>query len=110
MKCPYNAIRVCGDIEDGFPVFDRVKCEACGRCFNKCPTEAIEMSAFHTELRSRYPKPMTLPEGERTSNGGIAVGYPGKLGMGRRVILGYERRIGVVLVIVVLVIAMWLKR
>jgi Pyruvate/2-oxoacid:ferredoxin oxidoreductase delta subunit/flavodoxin len=53
INCPYNAITISSDIEDGFPVVNSSKCQGCGRCFNLCPSEAIYLSRCHSELRSQ---------------------------------------------------------
>ena len=42
-NCPYHAITMSKDIEDGYPVYHQEWCYLCCLCFNKCPTEAINM-------------------------------------------------------------------
>jgi ferredoxin len=104
-KCPYNAIRVSPDIEDGFPVFDYDKCEGCGRCFNTCPAEAIEMPKANTATRSRYPKANTVPPGEKCPDGMISQAIPSRWELVKRQNIGKQGRSWFVPVLIVLIVA-----
>jgi ferredoxin len=110
-KCPYNAIKLTDDIEDGFPVFDRRKCFGCGRCFNICPAEAIEMPNYHSELRTRYPRPNFVPPGETCPDGAISQplgrGREGRWSLGRK---SNARVIGVIAVLLIALLVGWLVR
>lgn len=55
--CPYGALSISGDIEEGFPHWDGAKCQYCHTCFNRCPKEAIDFSAAKTKTKSRHPAP-----------------------------------------------------
>ncbi|KAK2957255.1 hypothetical protein BLNAU_7849 [Blattamonas nauphoetae] len=57
-ECPYNAIAITGDIEDGFPIFNAQACWSCARCFHHCPQDALNYGMGKTQLRSRMKKPI----------------------------------------------------
>lgn len=59
-NCPYGAITMSKDIEDGFPVFNPLLCYACCLCFNKCPADAITYKKINGENLSRYASPTVL--------------------------------------------------
>lgn len=59
-NCPYGAITISKDIEDGFPVFNPSLCFACCLCFNKCPTEAVSFGNVKGENLRRYSSPTVL--------------------------------------------------
>jgi ferredoxin len=111
-KCPYNAIRLSDDIEDGFPVFDLKKCFGCGRCFNTCPAEAIEMPSCHSELRTRYPRPNLVPPGEACPDGAISQplgrGKEGRRALGRKP--GHRYTALVVVLVLAIIVGFALKR
>ncbi|KAK2948971.1 hypothetical protein BLNAU_16077 [Blattamonas nauphoetae] len=67
-ECPYNAISLKGDIENGYPVVDGDLCWACGRCYHDCPQEAIWMRLCVSEKRSRVNTQL-LPETESDAIG-----------------------------------------
>jgi ferredoxin len=105
-KCPYNAIKISADIEDGFPVFDLTKCEGCGRCFNTCPAEAIEIPKAHTKTRSRYPKPNLVPAGEKCEDGMISQAFPQGYALNKRNLIGTQGSRKIVPIVIILLIAL----
>lgn len=53
--CPYSAISISPDKNDGFPVWDIEKCWGCCKCYNLCPSESINYSAIPgCENKIRY--------------------------------------------------------
>jgi Fe-S-cluster-containing hydrogenase component 2 len=104
-KCPYNACSLTVDIEDGFPVIDTEKCRGCFRCLNKCPFRAIEWPGQHTELRARYPKVNLVPPGEKCEDGSIAVETPLGWQLNKRMLIGKETQLLVLVLIAVVAIA-----
>jgi ferredoxin len=85
-SCPYNAISL--DIEDVYPTVDKTKCRGCGRCFNLCPERAIEFPQWHSELRSRYPKPNFVEPGMKMEDGAISQEAPSGLTFFSRLLIG----------------------
>lgn len=61
--CPYGAISMRGDVEDGFPVVDPDLCYGCCRCFNRCPKEALNYTRFDSTKLQRSPAPCVGPKG-----------------------------------------------
>jgi ferredoxin len=110
-KCPVNAIKVSGDIEDGFPVFDLAKCVGCGRCFNTCPAEAIELPKAHTKTRSRYPRPNLVPPGEKCEDGMISQAFPQGMALNRRIGIGRGSGLTwVIALVIAIVVGYWLMQ
>lgn len=53
--CPYSAITISPDKNDGFPLWDIEKCWGCCKCYNICPTESINYSSIPScENKIRY--------------------------------------------------------
>lgn len=56
-NCPYGALTIASDIEDGFPHWNRDRCMYCHLCYNKCPKLAVDYRAAHTKNKARHPSP-----------------------------------------------------
>lgn len=70
-NCPYGAITMSKDIEDGFPVFNPLLCYACCLCFNKCPSDAITYKKINGDNLSRYSTPTVLLDKKDCEKKGI---------------------------------------
>lgn len=63
-NCPYGALSMSCDIEDGFPHWNASKCEICHMCYNHCPKEAIDYGWAKTKNKARHPSPFLDAETE----------------------------------------------
>lgn len=62
-SCPYSAVTISADVNEGYPVFDGALCWGCCRCFNLCSKDAINYkNLVGSETRMRHPAPMLDPE------------------------------------------------
>lgn len=108
--CPYNALSMSEDIEDGFPVVDSSKCRGCSRCFNICPFNAIHDPFWSSERRSQSPKPNFVTYGEKDDDGMISQPYPLQpTSIFKRGSLGFEKYIILFFVVLVLFISVLIK-
>lgn len=69
-NCPYGAITMSPDIEDGYPVFHPELCYLCCNCYNHCPKEAVYFPKMKRHDITRHPKPTIEIEEEEKKNGG----------------------------------------
>lgn len=69
-NCPYGAITMSPDIEDGFPVFHPELCYICCNCFNHCPKEAVYIPSMKRHDITKHPRPTIEVEEEEKKNGG----------------------------------------
>lgn len=102
--CPYNAISISSDIEDGYPVCNTEKCMSCGRCFNICPCNAVEFPKAHTQFRTRYPEPNLSAPGNVSDNEIISQPFPSGFSLNKRQFLGSKCPLITLIIVIILVI------
>lgn len=60
--CPYSAITISPDANNGLPTVDPAACWGCCRCFNLCPKDAINFTNLAgSATRMRHPAPLLDP-------------------------------------------------